>query len=151
MRLHSLADTERFAARLAAAVQACNPGALLFQGGLGAGKTTLVRFLIRALPGGAGAEPASPSFTICNIYCTAPLVHHFDLYRLPAGCRDEGLYESFDDPATLTIVEWAEHLAPDTVPADGLLCRLTPGGTEDGRTAALEALGPAGEHCLSFL
>ena len=126
------------------------PGALLLYGDLGAGKTSLTRFVVEALPGGDSAEVSSPSFTICNIYCTAPVVHHFDLYRLEPGSPDDALGESLDDDSVLTIVEWPERMAPYYLPDDGLICRLTAWETEQGRAAELSALGPCGERCLEL-
>ena len=58
---------------------------LLLRGGLGSGKTTLVRGLVEALPGGGDAEVASPSFNIVNVYPTRPETYHLDLYRIPHG------------------------------------------------------------------
>ena len=98
---------------------------LLLQGELGAGKTTLVRGLVLALPGGKTAEVASPSFTICNLYSTKPPIHHYDLYRLEPFVTDEGLEESLEDPVVLTIVEWSERLLLRALPAMTLLVRLT--------------------------
>ena len=65
-------------------------------GDLGAGKTTLVRTLIRYLAGDAAIEVPSPTFTLMQIYELPqfPLVHA-DLYRLsgPAELAELG----FDD------------------------------------------------------
>ena len=149
--LESLEATARLGCVLAGAVTARNPGTLLLYGALGAGKTTLVRAFVEALPGGAEAEVASPSFTICNIYCTAPRVYHFDLYRLDSGCSDEALEESLDDPTVLTVVEWPERIAPALLPQDGLVCTLTAGGASDARRAEISALGPAAAACLEVI
>ena len=108
--LPSLDETRRFGQALAMSMAKVPPGALLLSGDLGAGKTALTRFVVEALPGGPEAEVSSPSFTICNIYCTAPEVHHFDLYRLEPGAPDEALEESLDDASILTIVEWPERM-----------------------------------------
>ena len=55
-----------------------------FSGEMGAGKTTFIAALCRAL--GVDADEAnSPSFSIINEYrsdTTAELIYHFDLYRL---------------------------------------------------------------------
>jgi tRNA threonylcarbamoyladenosine biosynthesis protein TsaE len=153
INLTSLEDTNRLGRVLAEASTRHHPGALLLFGELGAGKTTLVRMLVQALPGGLEAEVASPSFTICNIYCTTPRVHHFDLYRLDSGCFDEALEESLDDAAVLTVVEWPERLATHALPQDGVVCTLMSCGTTMGflRQATLIPLGPRGEHCLSLI
>ncbi len=148
LRLHSLADAARLGRCLAKALHTVHPGALLLYGGLGAGKTTLCRFLVAALPGGDQAETSSPSFTICNIYCTKPLVHHFDLYRLTPGTCDDALADSFDTPAILTIVEWPEHIATEDFPPDGLALRLRHGSGIDERRAEFIPLGPLGREFL---
>ncbi len=129
LTLHSLNDTAQAGRALASAVRVRNPGALLLYADLGMGKTTLTRALVEALPGGTEAEISSPSFTVANIYYTAPVVHHYDLYRLHTGQTEislESLEESFDTPAILTIVEWAEKIAIRDLPMDGLSCRLSP-------------------------
>ena len=71
--LESLDDTARLGTLLAGMMQnAPQVRALLLQGDLGSGKTTLTRSLVAALPGGDQAEISSPSFTICNNYPTCP-------------------------------------------------------------------------------
>ena len=142
---------EALGRRMAEALGRVNPGALLFFGPLGVGKTTLCRALVSALPGASEAEISSPSFTICNIYCTEPAVHHFDLYRLPAGMGDEALDESFDAWDVLTIVEWTEHLPESYFPADGLALRLSHGLEPAARIVEMSVLGPLGEQFLTLL
>ena len=123
--LNSLERTRDLALALAGAFRTCadtRPGAplpvVLLMGDLGAGKTTFIRFLVEALPGGENAEVASPSFTLCNVYPTTPQVQHFDLYRLPPGGSDEMLEESLDNMAGLILIEWAEYLPARVFPAD---------------------------------
>lgn len=82
--------------------------ALLLQGALGAGKTTFVRGLVQALPGGDLAEVASPSFNYMNSYPTRPEALHFDLYRLHHQSLNDELLDAMQDTDTLVIVEWAE-------------------------------------------
>ncbi len=70
-------------------------------GSLGAGKTTLVRGLLRAL-GYAGAVK-SPTFTLVESYpFNGGELHHFDLYRL-------------QDPAELELIGWRDYLGGGNV------------------------------------
>ncbi|MCL2122829.1 MAG: tRNA (adenosine(37)-N6)-threonylcarbamoyltransferase complex ATPase subunit type 1 TsaE [Desulfovibrionaceae bacterium] len=91
----------------------------LLRGGLGSGKTTLTRFLVEALPGGDGAEISSPSFTLCNVYPTAPPVLHCDLYRVVGAVPDE-LSETLAAGDMAVVVEWAEYLPFSYLPQDFL-------------------------------
>lgn len=157
--LDSPEASARLGVRMARTLRDVNPGALLFFGSLGAGKTTLCRALVAALPGGGEAEISSPSFTICNIYCTEPTVRHFDLYRLPPGMGDEALTESLDAscddlsglPRTVTVVEWSEHLSLRDFPPDGVALRLSPGRGPEGRRCELTPLGSLGREFLALV
>lgn len=91
-----------------------------FYGDMGAGKTTFINALSKAL--GVEDDPtSSPSFAIINEYrsdTTAELIYHFDLYRL------ESLEEAFDigvedyfDSGALCFIEWPERIA-DILPDD---------------------------------
>ena len=152
--LESPEATSQMGEALARAALQRHPGALLLYGSLGAGKTTLCRALVSALPGGDEAEIGSPSFTICNIYSTQPVVHHFDLYRLLPGNSDESLDESLECDTVLTIVEWPEHINPRDLPGDGLALRLTHGFSDLERRVEFSPLGPLGSeylgHVLSY-
>lgn len=94
--------------------------ALLLRGPLGSGKTTFTRALVEALPGSASAEVASPSFTVCNHYPTIPPVLHCDLYRSGFSALPDEIAEGLDDPAVLTIMEWAEYLPEAELPEEYL-------------------------------
>src|SRR5215212_9069106 len=81
LNLSNIAATENLAHFLAQELQ---PGDLVtLSGGLGAGKTTLARAIIRALANDPDLEVPSPTFTLLQTYETAagPLVHA-DFYRL---------------------------------------------------------------------
>lgn len=96
-----------------------------FCGGMGAGKTTFIRELCRAL--GVEEDLAnSPSFSIINEYrsdTTAELIYHFDLYRLETveEALEIGVEDYFDSGA-LCLLEWPERIEPllpdDTVTVD---------------------------------
>lgn len=124
------------------------PPALLLQGGLGSGKTTLVRGLAEALPGGEEAEVSSPSFNIVNLYPTRPPIAHFDLYRV-AGQAPEEFLDAAEDGRTLVVAEWIEHLANNLWPGEALHLRWTPATT--GRALEIRALGSAAGALLALL
>ncbi len=65
----------------------------IFRGEMGAGKTTLIKSLAKALQ--VADSVSSPSFGIVNEYQTKPkgLIYHFDFYRLddPLEALDIGI------------------------------------------------------------
>jgi len=113
--------------------------ALLLRGGLGAGKTSLVRGLVEALPGAGEADVSSPSFNIFNIYPTTPQVAHFDLYRLEGMPPDESLFELIGDATTLTVIEWIEFLDRKHWPEQAFCLDWT--DLREGRSLDLYAIG----------
>lgn len=86
-----------------------------FKGEMGAGKTTFISELCRAL--GVEEDLAnSPSFSIINEYrsdTTAELIYHFDLYRLESveEALEIGVEDYFDSGA-LCLIEWPERIEP---------------------------------------
>ncbi|WP_415519268.1 MAG: tRNA (adenosine(37)-N6)-threonylcarbamoyltransferase complex ATPase subunit type 1 TsaE [Desulfovibrio aminophilus] len=122
------------------------PPALLLCGDLGAGKTTLTRGLVQALPGAAEAEVSSPSFNIVNQYPTRPPVAHFDLYRLENMPVDDEILDQLAGEGSLNIVEWAQFLDRRHWPEPRLELELT--SDAGGRIARLRAVGVAAETLL---
>jgi len=120
LRLPNAEATEALGARLArAAPSQC---VIYLQGDLGAGKTTLVRGLLRAL-GHAGPVP-SPTYTLLEPYTLGDrIVLHLDLYRLadPEELDYLGLRDYLDQPV-LILVEWPERGAGLLPAADLELC-----------------------------
>jgi tRNA threonylcarbamoyladenosine biosynthesis protein TsaE len=114
---------------------------LLLEGELGAGKTTLVRGLVAALPGAERAEVSSPSFTLANVYPTRPEVAHFDLYRLEGRAAPEELFEALEQAGTWVVVEWAGHLPCRDWPEHALLVAIAAGAVADERTVTIAAAG----------
>jgi tRNA threonylcarbamoyladenosine biosynthesis protein TsaE len=145
------AATAAFAARLALALA---PGMVVWlSGGLGAGKTTLVRGVLRAL--GHTGKVRSPTFTLLEPYNLPRFpVYHFDFYRFSSTdeWRDAGFDEYFRS-AGVCLVEWPELAGPELPRAD-LALRLEfadsdADGTGSARVLRLEAVGEAGLRCLN--
>jgi tRNA threonylcarbamoyl adenosine modification protein YjeE len=132
--LPDLAATAILGAAIAG--QLAQGDAVLLQGDLGSGKTTLARAILTAL--GVDEAVPSPTFTLVQTYHTPRFpVSHYDLYRLKrASEMDElGLDEALSDGAAL--IEWPERAA-DRLPQDALTVHLL---TDRERRAAME--GPA--------
>jgi tRNA threonylcarbamoyladenosine biosynthesis protein TsaE len=133
----SAAETEALGAELAASLQ---PGAVvLVRGGLGAGKTTLVRGAARAL--GVEDPVTSPTFTIGNRYRAGAMrVAHLDLYRLAGlDLEDPELLEDYLTDARAVFIEWPERGAEEIVHPD-LFVSLSHGGG-DRREVTIEDAG----------
>lgn len=83
----------------------------LFEGEMGAGKTTLIKALCRAL--GVVSVVQSPTFGLINEYTTqhGEPVYHFDCYRLrnETEALDIGMEEYFD-LGNYCFVEWPERI-----------------------------------------
>lgn len=141
--------TERLGCRIAEAV--CRvPGHWLItlQGGLGAGKTTLVRGFLRGL-GHRGRVP-SPTYTLIEPYSAAGRsVLHVDLYRLadPEELEYLGFRELFTGDA-IVLIEWPERAGGD-LPEPDLLISLQTKGT--GRRVAVRAVSGRARRLLGDL
>jgi tRNA threonylcarbamoyladenosine biosynthesis protein TsaE len=106
-------DTEAFGEQLATLLE---PGSVIaLSGGLGAGKTCLVKGIARAL--GVSENITSPTYTIINEYRlkNCPL-YHIDAYRLN-GDEDFASTGAGDCFSTggITIIEWSERV-PGSIP-----------------------------------
>lgn len=120
IRLTSEADTEALAKQLA---KANINGSVWLAGDLGAGKTTLTRYWLKAL--GHQGSVKSPTYTLVEPYELTKSLHpsifrvyHADLYRLqdPEELSFIGFEEYLEDEHALVIIEWASR-ADDYLPA----------------------------------
>jgi len=138
-------DTAAFAQHLAA-----NPALadayVELEGDLGAGKTTFVRHLLRAL--GVTGRIKSPTYAVVEPYDNARVpVWHFDFYRFgdPREWEDAGFREIFAGPG-LKLAEWPGKAA-GLVPKADLVLTITL-QPDDTRSVVLRAQTPRGEELL---
>jgi tRNA threonylcarbamoyladenosine biosynthesis protein TsaE len=139
-------DTRAFAERLAAR-PAIADAFIALHGQLGAGKTTLVRHLLRAL--GAQGRIKSPTYAVVEPYELAgQAAWHFDFYRFddPREWEDAGFREIFAGPG-LKLAEWPEKAA-GLLPLPDLDIHLSL-ADDDQRVVSLRANTPRGLELIA--
>ncbi len=114
--LRDARDTRALGAVLAKIVRAGD--IVILSGGLGAGKTTLVKGFIEALDCEVAAT--SPTFALCHRYECSPPVAHVDCWRMESERElDDLALEELLDEGWVAIVEWGErfldHFGPSAL------------------------------------
>lgn len=146
----ALADEAETLALGAALAKALRPGDVVFlSGGLGAGKTTLARGVLRGL--GYEGRVKSPTYTLVELYELSRLnLYHFDFYRFadPQEWLESGFRDLFNE-TNICLVEWPEK-AGDLLPGSDLTLTLQ-ASTQTGREALLQAWTPRGQALLKAL
>jgi len=143
------AATTAFAQQLAAALTRAHNGlnaCITLEGDLGAGKTTFVRHLLRAL--GVQGRIKSPTYAVVEPYqVAAGAVWHFDFYRFsdPREWEDAGFRDIFASPG-LKLCEWPQQ-AQGVMPTPDLSLHIDVTDDEQ-RRVTLRALTPAAEALL---
>ncbi len=133
--LASEADTQALGMKIAPLLRIGD--VITFSGGLGAGKTTLVRAILASL--GYADEVPSPSFAILNSYDPPALrlgVVHADFYRIEdsAELTELGLDEL--RAAAVLLAEWPEMAG--YLGSDDVLAITLSQGEGDARIAHLQ-------------
>ena len=106
------------------------PKVVLLRGGLGAGKTTLVKGIAAALGAAEPEEVTSPTFTLIHEYAgrsveqaklgDAILLYHLDLYRIENQRQLDTLgMEELMTPQSVLLIEWGEKFPSVTARSDG--------------------------------
>ncbi|MES2370297.1 MAG: tRNA (adenosine(37)-N6)-threonylcarbamoyltransferase complex ATPase subunit type 1 TsaE [Pseudomonadota bacterium] len=141
-----LADEAATLAFGAQMVQGLTAGLTFYlEGDLGAGKTTLVRGVLRAL--GYGGRVKSPTYTLVESYSLPAFeLYHFDLYRMhdPREWLDAG-FRDVSDGHAVSLIEWPEK-AVGWLPPPDVVIRLTI--ADDAREIECEAASPRGAQYL---
>lgn len=135
----SLADIDSAAQEFVSLMD--NRTVYAFNGEMGAGKTTFINAVARAL--GVEDDPTgSPTFAIVNEYrsdTTAELIYHFDLYRIEnlEQAFDIGIEDYFESGA-VCLIEWPDRVE-DILPDDTVTVNITV-SPDGSRTLTLENL-----------
>jgi len=148
-------DTRAFADALAQQVQSAGSelnASIQLRGDLGAGKTTFVRYLLKAL--GVEGRIKSPTYAVVEPYTVsgpdaqALNIWHFDFYRFndPEEWEEAGFREIFASPG-LKLVEWPEK-AGQHLPAADLVLAIELTDAEE-RRVSVQAPTPAGARLLN--
>ncbi|MEP6678872.1 MAG: tRNA (adenosine(37)-N6)-threonylcarbamoyltransferase complex ATPase subunit type 1 TsaE [Betaproteobacteria bacterium] len=148
VELRDASATARAGAALAATLQ--GGMVVTLSGDLGAGKTTLVRGVLRA----RGVEGAikSPTYALVEHYRASSLYfYHIDFYRF--ANLDEwdtaGLAECFRDDA-VCLIEWPARVAERLPPAD-LALALVIAEHASGRVLTAQASTERGRRCVDAI
>jgi len=135
------------AAQALAQVASIGQALIELHGGLGAGKTTFVRYLLQAL--GITGHIKSPTYAIAESYETAAFpVWHFDFYRFndPLEWEDAGFRDIFATQG-LKLVEWPEQ-AEGLLPTPDLKLFITSDPLQQQRLVQLHTMTALGQSIL---
>ena len=128
LKIDSLSELDNVAEQIISSLDGRN--VVLFRGGMGAGKTTLISRIVAQM--GAEDTVTSPTFALVNEYEGADkmLIYHFDFYRIDKveEVFDLG-YEEYFYSGDLCLVEWPEKIEP-LIPDDAMVVRITVGDDE---------------------
>lgn len=119
--IYTLDQTNEIAAQLVQ--QYTTVPVWVFQAPMGAGKTTLIAAIGKAM--GIQETMSSPTFSIMNEYqVQGKLIYHMDWYRLEndADARQAGVEAALEE-ADMSLVEWPEK-APNLVPDNAVVMHI---------------------------
>ncbi len=110
MKIHySLSEVEYVAKKI---ITSSKSKTLLFYGNMGAGKTTLIKTIVKIL--GSEEKASSPTFSIVNEYSLEDdKIFHFDLYRIEDLNEAYNLgIEDYLESEHWKLIEWPEKIEP---------------------------------------
>lgn len=129
IRLNGLDETEEFGKKLGENLKSGD--ILCLNGDLGAGKTTMTKFIGLGL--GVEEYITSPTFAIINEYSGRIPVYHFDVYRLENvdELYDIGFDEYFYGKG-VCIIEWADRIEK-IIPKERIVIDIKKGNNPNER------------------
>ncbi len=140
-------ETQHLGGCLAQVIDA--PLVLSFRGDLGAGKSTLVRAMLRAL--GVTGSIKSPTFSLVESYLRPnnQWLHHFDLYRIEDDTELDLIgFRDYFSSSTVCCIEWPER-AGSQLPAIDVDFSLTL--QTSGRLLEILAYSESGHAVVTHL
>lgn len=148
IKLNDLTATELLAKQIARLLKP--PFTILLNGELGAGKTTLIRYILKSF--GIEGSIKSPTFTLVEPYNLSDVeIYHFDLYRFsePMEWLDSGFDEYFGD-RSICLIEWPQR-AQGLIPNIDWEITIAFKPDHDDRILDIIALTTKGKQCLELL
>ena len=136
---HSPQETEQFGEQLGKRL--IGNEVLALRGGMGMGKTALVRGIARGV--GSKSEVSSPTFALVHEYTDGKIpLYHFDMYRVASW---DDLYSTgfFDYLETgVLVIEWSENIE-EALPPQTVFITLEMGERETERIIRISDGGVA--------
>ena len=136
---HSPQETEHFGEQLGKRL--IGNEVLALRGGMGMGKTALVRGIARGV--GSKSEVSSPTFALVHEYTDGKIpLYHFDMYRVASW---DDLYSTgfFDYLETgVLVIEWSENIE-EALPPQTVFITLEMGEQETERIIRISDGGVA--------
>ncbi|MBY0379383.1 MAG: tRNA (adenosine(37)-N6)-threonylcarbamoyltransferase complex ATPase subunit type 1 TsaE [Burkholderiales bacterium] len=141
--LNTLQETQAIAQKIASCLVA--GVAITFNGELGVGKTTLIRYILKDL--GLEGNIKSPTYTLVEPYHIKGIdINHFDLYRF--NDKYEWLESGFDEYFTqnsICLIEWPSK-ANGLIPVVDWSINIT--FHEENRIIEIIPITTKGKECL---
>lgn len=109
-----------------------------FEGGMGAGKTTLIAAVLLAL--GSSDQVSSPTFSLVNEYhYINGKVYHFDFYRIQSEqeALDLGIYDYLDS-GNYCFIEWPSCIPRILKDEQVLTLQMEPGMDHHHRNLSIQ-------------
>ena len=143
---NSLSETNQLGLRIGENLS--NGIIILLSGDLGAGKTELVRSIVKGSKSDGFVR--SPTFVLINNYEGPVNITHCDFYRMEEGLEAEeiGIEEYFDETATL--IEWPERIIK-SLPSDCVIIKIFFTDSENQRKFLMFSSGNESKNFINGL